>query len=865
MMGPTMTLNSFLNNFRTTDKTVMTHCAFGTTEGSLMGKFNCPDDGEILRLIADENLRGNVPALLEVRPKEFPLVIDLDFNCLLTEDTPKRLFDLEKGLRPFIETIDEHYRKFFKDVKTTTYYIQARDEGYESTRAKKDKSGREDTFKDGLHIVCPELRTTGENHCRIRTIGLEEDWLETLRLDDHGFTNAPASVWDLCVIKPGGNNWFPIGCSKDGLKPYKLIALYQRRDPEAKMIRQAPKEELMNAYRKNCSMRHKRTEKPVLTITDDTELSDEFFGTALDISKAGKTKKEKTAKSDKADKPGKPTDLKALARACKKLPDEWFADWDHWHKFILLLKGFNPDCATLNFCVEQCRRAEDYNNDAGEAATRKHWDELESEPAKDTLAVIKYWAKPDTSGEDAAWDALYAKKKADFEKPDENGIPAHLKLNNPAAFYCRLPEVGYVLRKKEDFKTMFEHIPMPRRKDKAPNFVGNWMADDSIPIYDGFGFYPEKEKCPPGILNTFKGLACDAPEVRSAEPLEMPEILQLLRWLCESDAVYDYCLKWFAWRLQNPGRQCGVALIFGGGQGTGKDTFASYFAKFIIGTHSMKTENPGEDILGNFNGKMKDNLFIHIEEASGKDFIAGSNKFKGLITAEMIRLRLMNTDPFDIRFFAAFFLSTNAMNPVSIETDDRRFFFNSVKDHPFKQDRTWFGDWVARSRRPGTIRWFSDYLRNLDLTGFDLIASRPATKAGEICRTLHIPHHYGFLEHWAFFENRLHDWVKEEDKPKVEEAVVQVGATEWFAAYNKWIEKTRSAFGGTSQKKFAMLIKEADPAGVSHRRTKTRAVYEIQINKLRRWLVEKKLVSDSTNADLVNGVQCLIEDNEMEF
>ena len=67
-------------------------------------------------------------------------------------------------------------------------------------------------------------------------------------------------------------------------------------------------------------------------------------------------------------------------------------------------------------------------------------------------------------------------------------------------------------------------------------------------------------------------------------------LLDLLQYLCsmepDTEALYEWILKWLAYPLQNPGAKMATALVIHGPQGTGKSRFFEAVAK-IYGRYSV--------------------------------------------------------------------------------------------------------------------------------------------------------------------------------------------------------------------------------------------------------------------------------------
>jgi len=857
----TMTLASYLQS-RRCGKADASHLGFG---GSWNGCYKVADDAEFINLVKAENARGVFPAILEVKREVFPLIIDIDLkaNGAFSQDQSLdkgRLFSFERGVRKFIKKIDASYRKFFDYKGATNYYIQMRKSHY-ATEQKEDDGSMSPIVKDGLHIVCPQFRTTGENHRRIRHLGLSEEWVKPLQTES--IANDADDIWDESVLK--ANNWFAIGCSKEGLPPYELDSLLTNNDDgEAWNRRSNDSLKFNDISRKVCSLRLP-TEEPDLK--PSAQHISEFL--ELKVEKDKKKPKPKPRAEPLSGARGEEpqqhiakqgetplADIKAL---CDKLPVKFFDKYEAWFKFICCLKNLNPSDECLALCVAQCRRTKKYDNADAETATRNKWAEIVCDAESPTLGSLKHWVNPKKAIADeekakaqAQANSEYAIWKTEFEKK------ACLLLN-PPCYYVRVDdgddpnhEGQWTFREPAKFRLMFGHIKLPCGEPALPF----WQNDKDILCYSRTGFYPQPELCPPRVLNDFHGFAFDKEE---CEAVEEPLLLELLRLICESDEAYEYVLSWLAWGIQFPHLRKGVYLLFQGGQGTGKDTWASWFGRWVLGG-SLYLNTSGERLFTRFNAPLRNRLLIHVEEASGRDFSKNSEQFKTFLTAETIEVECKGIDPITENRHDSIWQTSQSINPVVIESDDRRAFAQSVQSHPHKQDYAWFKTWREKCCRPEVAKWFGKFLRDRDLTGFSLVQSRPQTRAMAIGKSLSVPVQFNFLEHIVFDRLSAVDYSTEKDEEEV------IGSQKLWERFIEWGAKFGNGQGIIkSNKKLTMTYETSEIGGLRRGRGGGGIEWTIEVNKLRKWLCDNNLISDPIHRDIVyppNAPLCAVNDDE---
>jgi hypothetical protein len=396
---------------------------------------------------------------------------------------------------------------------------------------------------------------------------------------------------------------------------------------------------------------------------------------------------------------------------------------------------------------------------------------------------------------------------------------------------------------------MFGHIKLPCG-EPAITF---WQNDKDILCYSRTGFYPQPELCPPRVLNDFHGFAFDKTE---CEAEEEPLLLGLLRLICESDEAYEYVLSWLAWGIQFPHLRKGVYLLFQGGQGTGKDTWASWFGRWVLGG-SLYLNTSGERLFTRFNAPLRNKLLIHVEEASGRDFSKNAEQFKTFLTAETIEVECKGIDTFTENRHDSIWQTSQSINPVVIESDDRRAFAQSVQSHPHKQDYAWFKTWRERCCRPEVAKWFGKFLRERDLSGFSLVQSRPQTRAMAIGKSLSVPVQFNFLEHLVFDRHSAVDYS--DDEKKDEEVVI--GSQKLWEKFIEWGAKFGNGQGIIkSNKKLTMTYETTEIDGLKRGRGGQGIEWSIQVNKVRRWLCDNNFISDPIHREVVFPKPCLIEE-----
>lgn len=236
----------------------------------------------------------------------------------------------------------------------------------------------------------------------------------------------------------------------------------------------------------------------------------------------------------------------------------------------------------------------------------------------------------------------------------------------------------------------------------------------------GIAFHPINERFYKGKLNTYFGLGVlPAPYDEDGEDLEI-YLAHIRDVICSgSEEYYTYLVKWMAHMVQKPEEKPEVAIILKAGQGTGKGSFVSPLGK-IISAHYAHPQK-ADHVVGRFNNILENCVLLFADE-----FFAGSKKvtdtLKGMITEKTTTIERKGIDPVEVNSFTRIIMASNHENIVSIEKDERRYFYLEVSEH-VKQNSQYFDRLHAvigetesdQSRFAGKLL---AYLLDVDLTGY---------------------------------------------------------------------------------------------------------------------------------------------------
>lgn len=223
-----------------------------------------------------------------------------------------------------------------------------------------------------------------------------------------------------------------------------------------------------------------------------------------------------------------------------------------------------------------------------------------------------------------------------------------------------------------DFKTRYGNrfVPaMDGSHDGRARALGPyWLAHRERRQYDGVDLVPgEPQDLPNGYLNLWSGWG--------VTPLQgdwtsmQKHILEIL---AAGDAEgAKYILNWAAWVVQNPAKRAEAVLAFRGGKGCGKGTFLSALSG-CFGLHSIEVRN-SHHLLGNFNGHLRNCLFLFADEGFWAGDKKGEAVWKGLVTEGTMMLEQKGVDAVEWPNKLSIALAGNAEWIVPASAGERRY------------------------------------------------------------------------------------------------------------------------------------------------------------------------------------------------
>ena len=348
-------------------------------------------------------------------------------------------------------------------------------------------------------------------------------------------------------------------------------------------------------------------------------------------------------------------------------------------------------------------------------------------------------------------EALVPKDDSDIADEDNEAVRAAVAefnrrfymVNDAGRAIVLQPGYDLALRRRyhdrlttRDLQTLYMNERIQTGIDDKGRPVHRSVADvwlrhhDRRQFINGVTFDPSSTRERPGVLNLWEGYAVEpAPGDWSLMKAHIGQVI------CDGNALrMDYLLKWMARMFQHPDQRGEVAVVLKGVEGSGKGTLANALLK-ICGQHGLAINTP-KHLVGNFNGHLRDAIFIFADEAFFAGDKASVGTLKSLITEPYLTVEAKFQNAVQQPNFLHVLMASNNEWVVPASLEARRFFVLEVPDSRVK-DHAYFGKIQAQMDAGGYEAMLHELLQ-LDLAGFN-VRDVPNTEGLQRQRSLSLP------------------------------------------------------------------------------------------------------------------------------
>lgn len=281
--------------------------------------------------------------------------------------------------------------------------------------------------------------------------------------------------------------------------------------------------------------------------------------------------------------------------------------------------------------------------------------------------------------------------------------------------FCQVQGNVLTFEAPGEFKKKFMHAPLIGKSDEGRGKRKNqgqawleWPGKNFKP--GGTGFFPNPKKCPPDVLNFFRGL-----RVRPMAGDVKPYLDHLRYVICSGHELsFRYLVGWMAHLIQKPDIKPSVAIVLKSVEGTGKGTMAEPLLR-MFGPHGNKTNGSGL-FTGRFNGVMASRLFIFGDEVNLTGEHA-ADRLKSIISEDTVNLERKGLEIEPLPNYCRFLFASNHTKVLSAGIRERRYLVLEPSDgyaqEPGYFRRLWH--WIDHDGPAKLL----NYLLIVDISDFD--------------------------------------------------------------------------------------------------------------------------------------------------
>lgn len=345
------------------------------------------------------------------------------------------------------------------------------------------------------------------------------------------------------------------------------------------------------------------------------------------------------------------------------------------------------------------------------------------------------------------------KPKNDLNKnyvDDYEGIKIKFEKN---VFKIKYPISFGVINNKNDLTRvsrhelleLYENLEIRKYNKKGDvivvPFVGEWLKDTNMRVYDQTDFLPMQE-VPPNIYNTFTGYQVMKETIKFDEELKIENSLiykHIKEIICNNDVkCFEYISNVLSRIIKQPYNLTRTSEIIKSTQGVGKDLIFDYIGNDIIGSkYYISTEKP-DLIFGRFNSVLENNILMIINETNGKDTFTINENIKAHVTNISINIEHKGLKPYKISNCSHVTFLTNNENAVKIDIGDRRYAAIECNDK-LANNKEYITNLLTEIRSKKYNMCFYKWLISIDSNDYDFTNNRPITNLYNDMQEMNIP------------------------------------------------------------------------------------------------------------------------------
>ena len=290
------------------------------------------------------------------------------------------------------------------------------------------------------------------------------------------------------------------------------------------------------------------------------------------------------------------------------------------------------------------------------------------------------------------------------------------------------------LKKRKTFDALYRHLDTRSNFGKSPRInAGIWFDENRFArggkVLEGLTYAPGES-----VLVSENGLVYGNRWVDGRPTGKAGDItpwLELFERVVPDDTERKHMMDVMAFKVQHPSKKINHALLIIGAPGIGKDSIYAPFLYAVGGPAGRNTTVITEGAFASqFNGFVENEIITlnELRQPEGKDRRAMENRLKPIIAAppERITVNRKNQQPYDVINRILVLAGSNYDVPISLPSDDRRWFVVKSRAVPMGDDAgRAFWAWLKSTGFDAVAAW----LQARDVSAFNPGARPPMTEA----------------------------------------------------------------------------------------------------------------------------------------
>lgn len=449
-------------------------------------------------------------------------------------------------------------------------------------------------------------------------------------------------------------------------------------------------------------------------------------------------------KTEKQERQGAQIDYETLEKVVKGLNESRYSEYNDWLLVIFAIIRTGEDNGYMDKATQLVhtwskQHPTKYDKTYLDKLIKEYF-KAERSPGYGTLC---YYLKQD---DEKLFKKLCKQNKIAELGPSyedtKKGFEEHtFKILNPPAYVSRIEgQTEYKVLSEYQLITKYRHLVY----NTEDRFIKRWIDDPKLKLFATTDFIPPPTTCNGDVFNMWTPFEVEGMSSETTGDIE--PILKHIKHICNHEETHvEYFTKWLAHLMQKPGELNGIAVVFKGKQGSGKNTL-TYLLRDMMGSkYYSEVKTPGQ-IFGRFANARYNRLLINMDEVNVP--FANKDELKNMITSRVYVHETKGTMPIELRSFNRFIFTTNNDIPLPIEIGDRRLVVFATDDS-IVNNKEYFTKLQECCKEPANQKAFYEHLQSIDISEVDWVNDRPLTEEYKDIQGVMVPKVARFLQYFA--------------------------------------------------------------------------------------------------------------------